>query len=637
MNLKLDETFQWPTVFNDQKGVLSVIEVLRIDKSELIQSLQEFLNRDLCIKTEMALTRFNDKLNFTAFVEFVQSKEPDLIRRFEILLKEKLEELPFEKQQLVQKLSFIKAGIRRDEVSEQEFLEVSKDFLMENATAQEQYDYAFDYCAASLDRKFTWAQKAAERNCIDAQVYVGDHYHQEFKDHRHSVDCFRAIQWYSMAANSVSGNEEAKYKLKCILDTGVPCDHSTAVKNFKETSNAINATSAASPASAASATNNNSKQSLSDLEYKIGFYYSCGFGVEQDINKAMEWLTKSFDHGNVSACYEIGLILECNKIDDPNSEMAFKYFLKAAFLNLPEAQYKVGNCYLPGCHPGVEKDEQIAIEWITKAANQKNVNAQFCLATLTNDFKLDLMMSSAEQGHVESLYEVGQYYVRGLDESSIDAANYKAKAFEWCHKAANCGHASARIFVGQCYMQGITSVVEKNTQKAFEYYLKAAKQRHERGMLLVGCCYQDGTGVEKNEKESFEWFFKSCQAGSNHGTVLLGNCYERGCGVAKDEKKAIELFTKAANNNYPLAQNELGECYEGGHGVKQDETKAFELYLAAAESGYAVSQNKVGECYWFGLGVDRDVQKAKEWFAKAAAQDNKDAIASLNEIFDDEE
>ena len=50
-------------------------------------------------------------------------------------------------------------------------------------------------------------------------------------------------------------------------------------------------------------------------------------------------------------------------------------YKSAAEQECPEAQYKLGRCYFFGV--GVERDENKAVEWYFKAAEQGNAEAQF--------------------------------------------------------------------------------------------------------------------------------------------------------------------------------------------------------------------------------------------------------------------
>ena len=76
----------------------------------------------------------------------------------------------------------------------------------------------------------------------------------------------------------------------------------------------------------------------------MGVCYNYGFGVTQDMQKAVEWYTKAAEQGLAAAQYNLGVF------------------------------YEKGYC--------VEKDLQKAIEWYTKAAEQGDEDAQEALERL---------------------------------------------------------------------------------------------------------------------------------------------------------------------------------------------------------------------------------------------------------------
>ena len=50
-----------------------------------------------------------------------------------------------------------------------------------------------------------------------------------------------------------------------------------------------------------------------------------------------------------------------------------------------------------------------------------------------------------------------------------------SKAVEWYQKAAEAGDATAMLYLGACYEEGVRRVLMKDTSKAVEWYRKAAK------------------------------------------------------------------------------------------------------------------------------------------------------------------
>lgn len=99
-------------------------------------------------------------------------------------------------------------------------------------------------------------------------------------------------------------------------------------------------------------------------------FYTYGFGVEQDPDKALELSSKLADQGDEEA----RLAMEENAYAyyagtkdgvDINFATAFKYYMKLTEYGNERAMYNVGLLYEYGL--GVSQDHEKAIEWLTKA------------------------------------------------------------------------------------------------------------------------------------------------------------------------------------------------------------------------------------------------------------------------------
>jgi TPR repeat protein len=112
------------------------------------------------------------------------------------------------------------------------------------------------------------------------------------------------------------------------------------------------------------------------------------------------------------------------------------------------AQYELGAMYHHG--RGVPQDEEKAIEFYTKAA---------------------------EQDHCDAQLQLGDIYLFG------DAHQDDKKAFAWYLQAANQGFHQAQTNVGTMFLTG-RGVSQDNT-KALEWFIKAAKQGNETAQSIL--------------------------------------------------------------------------------------------------------------------------------------------------------
>ena len=202
--------------------------------------------------------------------------------------------------------------------------------------------------------------EAANAGSTDAMIQVGIMFRSGLgkllsDDFVEGTEADVALYWYEKAAEA--GNVEAakdaistdafSYFLGT-EDGSIQEDDATALKYFKK------AAEYGDP---------------SAINMMVAFY-TYGFGVEQDAEKALELSCRNADQGNEEAL----LALEENAYAyfsgnkdgiDINFSTAFQYYLKLTEYDNPRAMYNVGLLYEYGL--GVTKDHEKAVEWLQKA------------------------------------------------------------------------------------------------------------------------------------------------------------------------------------------------------------------------------------------------------------------------------
>mgnify|MGYP006093238833 CR=1 FL=1 len=248
--------------------------------------------------------------------------------------------------------------------------------------------------------------------------------------------------------------------------------------------------------------------------------------------------------------YNAGLMHETGEGGvEKDMKKAFEFYLSAANLGFPLAQYNLGSYYESG--EGVIQDLKKAFKWYLEAAEQGDAKAQH---------------------NVASCYEHGEGVEKDLE-----------KAFEFCTKAAEQGEAEAMVDLADMYLDG--RGVEQDSKRAMEWFCKAAEEGDEVAQTRVAVLYESGDGVEKDFKKAFEWYSKAAEQGSPVALYNLASYYENGDGVKKDLKKAFGLYQQAAEEGDDAAQYRLAQYYENGNGCKIDVGKAIEIYKDIVESG----------------------------------------------------
>jgi TPR repeat protein len=249
---------------------------------------------------------------------------------------------------------------------------------------------------------------------------------------------------------------------------------------------------------------------------------------------------------------------------------------------------------------------------------------------------------------------------RGDDEDTLAAARAEmregrlGKALEMAQPLADKGDARAQFLVGDVYWDG--RGIGRDRAQAARWYELAAKQGHTGAMVRLAEAYRAGDGVKADARTSTEWCRKAADAGDGRGLGMLGVAYLQGLGVEKDDARARDylekgaakkdgysffwlasmekkpasahaLYERAGEHGYAPAYTRLGDLHRA-----KDAAKAFAYYHRAAEASDPVGQRQLGLCFLEGVGVKADSVRARTWLRRAAASEDKAAIAKLREL-----
>ena len=423
------------------------------------------------------------------------------------------------------------------------------------------------------------------------------------------------------------------------------------------------------------------RQGDSHCEYSIGDNYRNGYGVEINLDTALEWFEKAAAKGHAGAQVGIGDV----NYTKERYEDAVTWFTKAADQGDAEAEHRLGYCYQFG--NGVELNLDTALAWFEKAAAKGHTGAQVGIGVVSYtkeryEDAVTWFTKAADQHDTEAESWLGRCYQSGNGvEQNLDTAlawfekaaakghadgqfgigvvNYTKERYEeavtWFTKAADQGESNAEFVLGDCYRFG--NGLEINLDTALEWYEKAAakghagaqvgigivnhkKERYEEAVtwftkaadqgiadaeLRLGYCYQLGNGVELNLDTAMEWYEKAAAKGHVNGQVNIGIVsYKK-----ERYEEAVTWFTKAAEQHDADAERWLGHCYRFGNGVEQNFDTALEWYEKAAAKGHAGAQ--------YGIGIvnykKERYEEAVTWFTKAAAQGDTDAEVHLGDCY----
>jgi TPR repeat protein len=224
----------------------------------------------------------------------------------------------------------------------------------------------------------------------------------------------------------------------------------------------------------------------------------------------------------------------------PRDDKSFATIQQRADANDPAAQMALASCYDLGMH--VQPDGKGSIRWITRAANQGYVPAEYELGRIylygrgiPIDYAQALLWESkaAEKGDARAQRDMAFMYERGFGVTADPA-----KAAEWNQKAAAQGNAEAQLHLAKALDEG--AGVNKDAEKARKWYSKAARQEQPAAQLELA---RQSAG-QGNCPVAVHWYEEAAGHGQAEAMYELGRLYLSRCGPDKD--KAFTWFTIGA-------------------------------------------------------------------------------------------
>ncbi len=103
-------------------------------------------------------------------------------------------------------------------------------------------------------------------------------------------------------------------------------------------------------------------------QFRLGFMYARGMGVEKNEAKAVEWYREAAGQDHVEAQFRLGFMYGNGMGVEKNETEAFSWHQKAAEHGHVIAQYWLGSLY--GHGKGVPQDYQMAYMWCNLAASR---------------------------------------------------------------------------------------------------------------------------------------------------------------------------------------------------------------------------------------------------------------------------
>ncbi|MCR5024948.1 MAG: SEL1-like repeat protein [Lachnospiraceae bacterium] len=318
--------------------------------------------------------------------------------------------------------------------------------------------------------------------------------------------------------------------------------------------------------------NSDDDRIIGTSENKMYKLYINGKGVNRDVNKALEHLSRAAEHGHTLAQVDLGsrYIYGNDVIQD--IAKGREYMQLAANAGNPDACKNMGLMYHKGdC--GIQRNVPKAVEYYTRAA---------------------------EQGNGDAMIKLANIYLDGDEGVDPD----QAEALTYIRKLAAMGEESC---IGYLQNHGVTDM-EANKETVDTFY--AAEHGDPDAMCEVGRFFDEGEIMPEDDDRAYFWYSKAAERGHAEAKLRLALYLEYHDNY-KNPALAMQMLTEAVEQGEDYANYEIGKMYSEGNGVPVDINKAMEHLNRAVNSGYGVAAYQISH-------IVTDPGAKKEWLQKAA-------------------
>ncbi|CAG8040555.1 unnamed protein product [Penicillium olsonii] len=310
-------------------------------------------------------------------------------------------------------------------------------------------------------------------------------------------------------------------------------------------------------------------QRLADRSYPFAQYY-LGDGYasglfskgREDHDRAFPLFLAASKHGHVEACYRTALCYEFGWGSRVDGGRAVQFYRQAASKNHPGAMMRMAKACIAG-DMGLGKRYREGVKWMkraTESADAQYNSGPYELGIMhergfgedvfpDETYAAQLFTKSAELGHVEAAYRLGDAYEHGR----LNCPRDPALSIHFYTTAAQNGHPLAMMALCAWYLVGAEPVLEKDENEAYEWALQAGNLGLAKAQYAVGYFTEMGIGCRRDPLESNVWYVKAADQGderakhriatiraaadATHSTTPRGGATRKGARLKKTDRK----------------------------------------------------------------------------------------------------
>ncbi|KAL4786614.1 hypothetical protein BJX76DRAFT_365393 [Aspergillus varians] len=295
-------------------------------------------------------------------------------------------------------------------------------------------------------------------------------------------------------------------------------------------------------------------QGLASRSYPFAQYYLAdGYASglfskgKEDYDRAFPLFVAASKHGHVEACYRTALCYEFGWGTRVEASRAQQFYRQAASKNHPGALLRMAKACLAG-DMGLGTRYREGLNWLKRATESS-----------------DAQYNSAP-------YELGLLHESGYGDDVFADPSYAAQLFT---KSADLGHVEACYRLGDAYEHGKLNC-PKDPALSIHFYTNAAQGGHPLAMMALCAWYLVGAEpvLEKDEDEAYEWAKRAAELGPAKAQYAVGYFTEMGIGCRRDPLQANVWYVKAADQGDSRAMHRLAAIRAAADGVSPAQAAA---------------------------------------------------------------
>ena len=245
-------------------------------------------------------------------------------------------------------------------------------------------------------------------------------------------------------------------------------------------------------------------QRLSDRSYPFAQYYLAdGYASglfskgKEDYDRAFPLFIAASKHGHAEAGYRAALCYEFGWGTRKDPPKAVQFYRQSASKNHPGAMTRLGCACLRG-DMGLGNRYREGLKWLKRASE------------------------SADFQYNSAPYELGLLHETGYGDDVFHDESYAAQLFT---QSADLGHVEANYRLGDAYEHGKLSC-PRDPALSVHFYTGAAQQGHDLAMMALCAWYMVGAEpvLDKDENEAYEWARKAAKTGMSSFSSCHHHC-----------------------------------------------------------------------------------------------------------------